>query len=220
MALNEQQLQHSKTDAIVKTLNLIKEAVKQYEPPLIFKIIDEYGQNPFLILIGCLLSLRARDAVTYRVTKKLFSRALTPKELISIPISELESMIFEIGTYKRKAAIIQSVSKELIERFDSQVPNDKDLLLSIKGIGQKTANLVLAEAFNIPAICVDVHVHRIANCLGWVKTKTSQQTEKALEVLLPKELWREVNHYLVMLGQNVRDIHGFCSALSLTHSSV
>jgi len=217
MDLDDQQSLPLKRKVVVKTLNLIKEAVQKYEPPLIFNVIEEYGKNSFLILIACLLSLRARDKVTHRVTTRLFSMAKTPQEILSIPIDQLETIIFEIGTYKRKAKILQSVSRELIERFKSQVPNDKELLLSIKGVGQKTANLVLAEAFNVPAICVDVHVHRIANCLGWVNTTTPEQTEKQLELLVPKNQWIDVNHYLVMLGQNIRDIKKFCAQYSLTN---
>lgn len=214
MDLSEQQLLYIKQKAIVKTLNLIKEAVKFYEPPLIFKVINDYGKDPFLILISCLLSLRARDAVTNQVVKQLFSLAKTPKEILALPIEQLEDIIFKIGTYKRKAAVLLSVSKELIERFNGQVPESKELLLSIKGVGQKTANLVLAEAFNIPAICVDVHVHRIANCLGWVKTKTPEQTEKELERLIPRNDWVQVNHYLVMLGQNSKNIQQVCTQFS------
>lgn len=215
MGLNEQQSLNLKKQAIVKTLNFIKEAVRVYEPPLILHVIEEYGKDPFLILIACLLSLRARDKVTHRVTKKLFSIAKTPQEIIDIPIDQLESILFKVGTYKRKAAILHSVSKELIKRFKSKVPADKELLLSIKGVGSKTANLVLAEAFNIPAICVDVHVHRIANCLGWVSTKTPEQTERALEIVVPKHEWININHYLVMLGQNTKDIKKFCSQFAL-----
>lgn len=211
MELNKQQLLNSKQKAIVETLNMIKEAVKKYQPPLIFQVIQEYGRDSFLILIACLLSLRARDKVTHRVATRLFSIAKTPQEILSIPLNKLESIIYQIGTYKRKAAILQSVCKELIERFNFEVPKNKEDLLSIKGIGQKTANLVLAEAFQIPSIAVDVHVHRIANCLGWVHTKTPEQTEKELEKLFPKDQWIDINHYLVMLGQNIKNIKVFCA---------
>jgi len=216
MDLNHKQLRSLKSKAIVKTLNLIKEAVQKYEPPLIFKVIDAYGKDPFLILIACLLSLRARDKVTHRVTTRLFTIAKTPRQILSLAVNQLENIVFEIGTYKRKALILQSVSKEIIERFDSQVPHEKDLLLSINGVGQKTANLVLAEAFNIPAICVDVHVHRIANLLGWVHTKTPEQTEKQLELIVPRDEWININHHLVMLGQNMKNIKTFCAQFSLT----
>lgn len=215
MELYSQRLLSSKQRAIVETLKIIREAVKEYKPPLIFQVIQKYGRNPFLILIACLLSLRARDKVTAQVTEQLFSIAKTPQEILNIPTPKLEKIIFKIGTYKRKAAILHSVSKELIERFNSKVPSNKEELLSIKGVGQKTANLVLAEAFQIPSICVDVHVHRIANCLGWVHTKTPEQTEKQLEALFPKDEWIDINHYLVMLGQNIKNIKAFCEKYAL-----
>lgn len=213
--LDKKQFLGCQTNAALHTLNAIKEAVKAFDRPLIDKIIEKYNRDPFLILISCLLSLRARDKVTYPVCLKLFSIAKTPEELLEIPTHKLENLIYSVGTYKRKAQILRHASKDLIERFNSKVPNDINLLLSIKGVGRKTANLVLSEAFNIPAICVDVHVHRIANCLGWVDTKTPDQTEHKLELLFPKNEWRNINHYLVMLGQNIRDIKSFCSKFKI-----
>lgn len=165
-------------------------------------LIKEFGKDPFLILIGCLLSLRSKDSVTYGVCKELFSRARTPEELLTIPQHELEALIHKIGFFRRKAAILKAVSQQIIDQFGGHVPDTEADLLAIKGVGRKTANLVLALAFDKPAICVDVHVHRLSNMLGLVSTKTPEQTEFALQKIYPARQWADINRLLVMLGQN------------------
>jgi len=167
-------------------------------------IIDTYGKDPYLILVSCLLSLRARDTQTLPVCHTLFKKVRSPQGLLTLPLSELESILYSLGFYKQKAKTLKSISLELINRFNGIVPHTEEKLLSIKGIGRKTANLILASAFEIPAICVDVHVHRIANMLGMVNTKTPHETEIALRQLLPKDRWTECNSLFVKLGQNVR----------------
>jgi len=169
---------------------------------MISKIVDTYGKDPFLILISCLLSLRTRDTVTLPVSLKLFSYARTPTDLLKIPVSQLEKIIYPVGFYKRKSKLLHEISKELIERFDGKVPSNEADLLSLKGVGHKTAALVLGEAFGIPAICVDTHVHRISNLLGLVHTKTPEQTEIELKKILPKKYWIEWGRLLVKWGQN------------------
>ena len=186
----------------VKIIRILRRATKGMTKPMISTIIEQYGRDPFLILISCLLSLRARDTVTLPVCQQLFAIARTPSELLKIPINKLETIIYPIGFYKRKSNILHNVSKDLIQRFNGIVPSTEKELLSIKGVGRKTANLVLAEAFGIPAICVDVHVHRISNRLGLVHTKTPLETELALQQILPKKYWSEWNKLLVMWGQN------------------
>ncbi|MBT5015288.1 endonuclease III [bacterium] len=167
-------------------------------------IIDTYGKNPFLILISCILSLRSRDAKTLSVCVDLFAKAITPEELLALPPSQLESILYPIGFYKQKTQTLRHVSAELIKRFNGKVPQTEEDLLSIKGVGRKTSALVLSSAFDIPAICVDVHVHRIANLLGIVHTMTPHQTEMELMRLLPKKYWHECNSLFVMFGQNVK----------------
>ncbi len=159
--------------------------------------------DPFKVLISCLLSLRARDENTEKVSKKLFEVVNTPEQLVKIPIPKLEKIIFSSGHYKKKARVLHSVSNELITRFDSKVPDKKDELLSIKGIGPKTANIVLAFAFNKPVIPVDTHVHRIPNRLGWVQTKKPEQTEQELMKILPKIYWADVNAIFVQFGRDI-----------------
>jgi len=184
--------------------------------PMVFTISDEFGKNPFLILISCLLSLRAKDTTTLPICRILFKKAQTPQKILAIPLPELEKIIYKTGFYKRKAKQLHFVSKELLTRFGGNVPSTEQELRSIKGVGLKTANLVLAEAYDIPAICVDTHVHKISNRLGIVKTKTPEETEKALKQVLPKKYWREWNRLLVMWGQNICvPVSPFCSKCAI-----
>ena len=163
----------------------------------------EESPDAFKILISCLLSLRAKDETTDRISKELFKIADTPEKLAKINTKKLEKIIFSTGHYHKKARTLKHVSKELIKRFNSQVPDNKENLMSIKGIGPKTSNLVLNFAFNQPYIPVDVHCHRIPNRLGWVLTKTPEQTEKELEKILPKEYWMEFNGIFVLFGKTI-----------------
>jgi endonuclease-3 len=188
----------AKIDELFK---LLDRAVQGLPEPMSIRIAKEYHKDPYLILISCLLSLRARDVVTYPVSKKLFERAKTPQEMCSLPLPELETIIHSIGTYRRKARVLKEVSADLIKRFGGKVPSGEADLLSLPGVGRKTANLVRSVAFDIPAICVDVHVHRIANQLGLVHAKTPEETEFALQKLLPREYWSDINRYFVLWGQ-------------------
>ena len=168
--------------------------------------------DAFKILISCLLSLRTQDKNTEKASARLYAVADTPKDIVQLSIKRLEKLIFSSGHYKKKARTLQYVSKELIDRFDSKVPNTREKLMSIKGIGPKTANIVLAFAFGKNVIPVDTHVHRIPNRLGWVKTKTPEQTEAELERVLPKKHWREFNAIFVQFGQTIcQPISPWCS---------
>jgi endonuclease-3 len=190
----------------------LRAATRGMAPPASQEIVSRFGRDTFLILISCLLSLRTKDTVSLPASFRLFDHARTPHELLALPTSTLEVIIYPVGFYKRKAALLHSVSHELLTRFKGIVPNTKDALLSIKGVGLKTANLVLAEGFCIPALCVDTHVHRISNRLGLVNTQTPHETEAALQCVLPKEYWIEWNRLLVMWGQNICvPISPFCS---------
>ncbi len=213
---------------ISKIVNILRTATKNYTPPLIDLIIEEYGKKPFLILTGCLLSLRARDIATIHVCRSLFKQAQTPDEILAIPLHKLEQIVFTTGFYKNKAKSLHEVSRTLIDQFGGKVPQTSEELLSIKGVGPKTANLVLGLAFGIPAICVDTHVHRISNRLGIIKTKTPEETERALMKVIPKKYWIEWNKLLVMWGQNVCvpispfcsrcDIRPYCKRVGVTKS--
>lgn len=188
------------TDKLICTL---KKSIAHFTPPLIDQIVEECGHDPFLILIACLLSLRAKDTTTIHVCRVLFNRVRTPGDLVAMDRQELESIIFRTGFYKNKAEVLQGVSAALLERFGGTVPGTYEELISIKGVGPKTANLVLGAGFNVPAICVDTHVHRISNRLGLIKTASVEETEQALKKVLPKKDWIVWNNVLVVWGQNI-----------------
>lgn len=168
--------------------------------------------NAYKILIACLLSLRSRDETTNKISAELFKTADTPQKMIQIPTKKLEKIIFSTGHYKKKAQTLKHVSKELINKHKGKVPNTKQELLDIKGIGPKTANIVLNFAYDKPTLPIDTHCHRIPNRLGWVKTKTPEKTEKALEKILPKHYWKEFNAIFVLFGRTTcTPLSPFCS---------
>jgi endonuclease-3 len=160
-------------------------------------------KSAFKILISCLLSLRARDENTEKVSKALFKVAKTPKAIISLPVKKLEKIIYSSGHYKKKARILKYVSKELLKRFKGKVPKTREELLSIKGIGPKTANIVLAFAYGECVIPVDTHCHRIPNRLAWVKTKSPEKTEIALNKIIPNKNKCEFNAVFVQFGRDL-----------------
>lgn len=195
--------------AIIK---ILRNATRDMIEPASVSIVKQYGRDPFLVLISCLLSLRTRDAVSLAASLRIFGLATTPEKILSIGIPSLQKLIYPVGFYRRKALILHSVCQDLIVRFEGNVPHTDQELRSIKGIGPKTAALVLAEGFAIPAICVDTHVHRISNRLGLVSTKTPEETESALKKIIPQKYWIEYSHLLVMWGQNICvPISPFCS---------
>ncbi len=163
----------------------------------------ENVKDPYLVLICCILSLRTNDKTTIKATRRMLELARSPKEMINVDVEELAQAIYPVGFYKNKASQIIELSKELIEKYNSKVPSSIEELTKFKGVGRKTANLVLAKGFNLPAICVDVHVHRITNRMGWVKTKTPDETEMKLREILPKKYWIDFNTLLVTHGQNI-----------------
>lgn len=194
----------------------LRAATKKYPLPLSDVVVAEYGRDPFLILISCLLSLRAKDSMTIFVVRDLFATVRTPAQLHALPLSALECIIRRIGFYKNKARTLHHVAGVIEHEFGGQVPRTYEQLTSIKGVGPKTANLVLGVAFGVPAICVDVHVHRISNRLGLIATTTPEQTEAALQKLVPKKFWIAWNTLLVMWGQNVcAPISPHCSSCAI-----
>lgn len=160
-------------------------------------------ESPFRVLITCLLSLRTQDKNTEIASGRLFEHVKTPQDIVKMPTKKLEKLIFSSGHYHKKAQVLKHVSGELIKRFDSKVPSDKDELLSIKGIGPKTANIVLAFAYGKEVLPIDTHCHRIPNRFGWIKTKTPEQTEKALEKILPRRYWKEFNTTIILFGKSI-----------------
>lgn len=163
---------------------------------------EEQG-DPFKILIGTILSARSRDENTTRVVSRLFAKYRTPQELAAADVDDIKDVIRSIGFYNVKAPRIKQVAQQIVDKYDGIVPKDIDKLLELPGVGRKTANCVLVYAFDLPAIPVDVHVHRISNRLGLVDTKTPEQTEEALSRVVDKKLWTKVNDTFVMYGQNI-----------------
>jgi endonuclease-3 len=165
--------------------------------------VTERSRDPFKVLIACLLSLRTKDETTGPASERLFALADTPEAMLRLRPRQIERAIFPVGFYRTKARVILGVCRDLIERFESQVPPSIDALLTLKGVGRKTANLVVTQGFNKPGICVDVHVHRISNRLGYVKTRNPEETEMALRAKLPRRYWIGYNDLLVSFGQNI-----------------
>ena len=159
--------------------------------------------DPYLVLICCILSLRTNDKTTYPCSMRMLELGKTPEEISKLSPDVLAKAIYPVGFYQNKAEQIIALSKELVEKYNSKVPDEIEELIKFKGVGRKTANLVLTKGFNKPAICVDVHVHRISNRLGYVETKNPEETEFALRAKLPKKYWIDFNTLLVTHGQNV-----------------
>ncbi len=160
-------------------------------------------KNPYIVLICCILSLRTNDKITIGASKRMLELAKTPKEMMNVDVMDLANAIYPVGFYQNKAHQIIELSKILVEKYNSIVPNTIEELTKFNGVGRKTANLVLTKGYNIPAICVDVHVHRISNRLGYVKTKKPDETEMELRKILPQKYWIDFNTFLVTLGQNI-----------------
>ena len=169
-------------------------------------------EDPFRILVSCLLSLRTQDKNTEKASNMLFAEADMPRKIIALPMKKLEKLIYSSGHYKKKSRVLKSVSKEILTRFNGKVPNTEEELLSIKGVGRKTANIVLSFAFCQQVLPIDTHCHRIPNRLGWVKTKTPEKTEFALREILPKKYWMEFNGIFVLFGKTIcQPISPWCS---------
>jgi len=166
-------------------------------------IVGQYSHDPFETLISCLLSLRTQDATTDAASARLFALARTPPAMLRLPRRTIERAIFPVGFYRTKARTILEVSRAIVEEHAGKVPNDLDRLLELKGVGRKTANLVITLAFRKYGICVDTHVHRISNRWGYVRTKTPHETEMRLRDRLPRRHWRVYNDLLVAFGQNL-----------------
>ena len=185
-------------------INKIVEILKAAPTPRSeFVLFTEKHKNPFWVLISCILSLRTNDKTTYPATLRMLELGKTPKDFARMDEEVLAKAIYPVGFYKNKASQIIELSKILVEKYNSIVPNTIEELTKFRGVGRKTANLVLAKGYGIPAICVDVHVHRICNRIGYVKTKEPDETEMVLRKKLPQKYWLDFNTLLVTHGQNI-----------------
>lgn len=194
---------------IDKLVQKLKDA-KQPQSDFV-KLMDSF-KDPYLVLIACILSLRTNDKTTYPATLRMLELGKTPKDFAICDPEVLAKAIYPVGFYANKAKQIVELSKRLVDEFDGKVPDEIEELIKFNGVGRKTANLVLSEGFNKPAICVDVHVHRIFNRLGYLKTKNPEETEFVLRENLPQKYWIDINSLLVTHGQNVcKPVKPLCS---------
>ncbi len=196
---------------IDQVIRILRHEVRHLPDPSV-TLVGKRWKSPFLVLISCLLSLRTKDQTTLPASERLFALADSPEGMLKLTARRIEKAIYPVGFYKTKARTILGICQRLVKEFKSQVPSDLDVLLTFKGVGRKTANLVLTEGFGKPAMCVDTHVHRISNRFGYVKSKTPEQTENILRKKLPLQYWMEYNSLLVLWGQNrCKPISPFCS---------
>ena len=196
---------------IDQVIAILRREMKGLPDPSV-TLVGKRWKSPFLVLISCILSLRTKDETTLPASERLFKLADTPQSMRKLTARQIEQAVYPVGFYRTKAKNILGICRDIIERFGGEVPGDLDALMTMKGVGRKTANLVLTEGFGIPAMCVDTHVHRISNRFGYVKTKNPDETEQALRKKLPKKHWMDYNALLVTWGQNLcRPISPFCS---------
>lgn len=188
----------------VDTIDIIVQKLKdaKQQKSDFVNLMDSFN-DPYLVLIACILSLRTNDRTTYPATLRMLELAKTPKEMKGVNVEKLAKAIYPVGFYENKAKQIIELSRQIDEELGGVVPDEIEDLIKFKGVGRKTANLVLSRGFNKPAICVDVHVHRIFNRLGYVKTKNPEETEFALRAKLPEKYWIDINTLLVTHGQNI-----------------
>ncbi|VAX18065.1 Endonuclease III [hydrothermal vent metagenome] len=187
---------------IARVIKALRREVKRWKTPIVTEYAQASSRPAFQVLISCLLSLRTRDEQTANASRKLFAKEDTPAGIAAMATTEIEKLIYPVGFYRNKAKTIKEVCQTIIERYEGETPSSIDELLKFKGVGRKTANLVVTLGFGKPGICVDTHVHRICNIWGYVKTKTPDKTELKLREKLPKRYWIEFNDLLVTFGQN------------------
>ncbi len=189
----------------------VKKTIRRWKEPILGVVARE-TRDPFRVLIACLLSLRTKDQTTAEASRRLFQLADTPETMQTLPIKTIEKAIYPVGFYKNKAKQIRAICQSLLRDFGGRVPDTIEELLTLKGVGRKTANLVVTVGYRKPGICVDIHVHRISNRWGYVRTRIPEETERALRHKLPAKYWITFNDWLVPFGQHLcRPISPFCS---------
>jgi endonuclease-3 len=198
-------------------MRTLARAIDGLELPAVEKIAKRQQEDPFQILISTLLSSRTQDATTFAASTRLFVKAGTPEALATLPVKQIEKLIYPVGFYRNKAVFVKHAAKMIVTRFGGQVPATLEEMVTLPGVGRKTANLVMILAFKSNEnICVDIHVHRIANRLGWVQTRTPEETEQALYKALDRQWWPVINLYLVTWGQNIcRPVYPRCGDCAL-----
>lgn len=191
-----------KDDDVHACVRILKQEVRRWKEPVV-GVVAKASHDPFHILIATVLSLRTKDHTTAEASARLFHLAITPQAMLAIPLPVLERAIYPVGFYRTKARHIRAICRDLLARYDGCVPDDIGELLTLKGVGRKTANLVVTLGFRKPGICVDIHVHRISNRWGYIRTTTPDESEAALRRKLPRRYWIVYNDLLVPFGQNL-----------------
>jgi endonuclease-3 len=200
-----------KNREIHAAVRILRREARKWQTPVV-TLIAEASDSPFKVLISCILSLRTQDSTTAQASRRLFALAQSPETMVRLTAKKIEQAIFPVGFYRTKAKTILEICRNLNENYRGRVPDEIDELMKFKGVGRKTANLVVTLGYNKPGICVDTHVHRISNRWGYVKTATPEKTEVALREKLPKQYWIEYNDLLVSFGQQLcRPISPLCS---------
>ena len=204
-------------DHITAALRIVKREIRQWEEPVLGVVARESNRDPFRILISCLLSLRTKDKTTGEASIRLYALAHQPATMLTIPLQQIEQAIYPVCFYRTKAKSIHAICRRLLDVYGGAVPDSIEELVTLSGVGRKTANLVVTVAFGKPGICVDIHVHRISNRWGYVKTETPEETEVALRNKLPKQHWITFNDLLVPYGQHLcQPVSPLCSKCKLT----
>lgn len=204
-------------EQIHSAIRIVKREIRRWQEPVVGVVARESGRDPFLILISTLLSLRTKDRTTREAGDRLFVMARTPATMLKLPLKKLERVIYPVGFYRTKAKAIHQICRKLIDEYGEVVPDSIDELVTLPGVGRKTANLVVTIGYGKPGICVDIHVHRISNRWGYIKTKTPEESEQALRRILPKQYWIIYNDLLVPYGQNLcLPVSPLCSTCKLT----
>jgi endonuclease-3 len=202
---------------IHKVYDILEDVYKNMEEPSVTKISKQTKRDPFRVLVSCLISLRTKDEVTLEASTRLFAKADNPADMLKLSEEEIGRLIYPAGFYKTKAVTITNICRILLDEYEGVVPDEIDELLKLKGVGRKTANLVVVEGYERDAICVDTHVHRIFNRLGYVKTKNPDKTEMELRRILPQKYWIRINEILVSYGREIcKPVSPYCSTCRLS----
>lgn len=205
-----------KPSDVSEAFRILRRRRKSWEPASVTEVAEKSGRDPYLVLVSCLISLRTKDEVTAQSSQRLFRLADTPDKMLRLPARKIAETIYPAGFYRKKAETLQEISRDLLERYGGKVPDRIEDLLTLNGVGRKTANLVVTMGHGKPGICVDTHVHRITNRWGLVETRNPEQTEFALREILPQRYWIPVNDLLVGYGKRIcQPVSPHCSLCEL-----
>lgn len=206
-------------DQIHAAIRIVRREIRQWREPVVGVVARESNRDPFRILISCLLSLRTKDKTTGEASERLFALAHEPATMLALPLKNIEQAIYPVCFYRTKSKSIHQICQRLLETYGGIVPDSIDGLVTLSGVGRKTANLVVTVGYGKPGICVDIHVHRISNRWGYIKTKTPEESETALRRKLPEQYWITYNDLLVPFGQNLcLPVSPWCSKCKLMGS--